>query len=118
MVNIKISAKFELQGSIMYSKEEVEQNKELLTPHTLVVGATEKGKYVKTTLHFNTRKTKPVYQVINISDLAYNEWLTRKPFFTCPGYGSYNKEQKIRVHLENIAENLGGKLVDFTIMPD
>ena len=61
-----------------------------------------------------------LHVVINISDEAYQYMISTEvpSFSTKSAWNKMNKEQKLIAHLNEIASNLGGKLIDYTVYPD
>ena len=111
---IKVSAKFELQGGTMYSKKEA-KDRNLYKANSMTVGTGKDQERIT----YMTRKTIPCYQVINISDVAYNSWIKRELTRGLEGnWKSAGKQALVKLHLEEIAKSLNAKLVDFTILPD
>lgn len=88
-------------------------------------------------IHFYTRKCVPAKQVINISTIAYKDFIGNsapEAFYAPAGFQPYmsvkkmalrdqawnvlTEEQKIKWHCERIAASLGGSVEDYAIFPD
>lgn len=122
---IKLTANFELPGSTMFGNQTCQKSlKECTEYNSLIIeDKVEKGKKTEVKrekIKFFTRKSIPALQVINISDEAYQYMIsTEVPSFSTKSvWNKMNKEQKLIAHLNEIASNLGGKLIDYTVYPD
>ena len=63
------------------------------------------------------RKTKPVKQVINLSEEAYEYMISSSyPYGFKGSWDKLSRIQKVRWHCLQIAEGLGGKLISFHIL--
>lgn len=84
----------------------------------------------KEIVHFYTRKCIPVKQVINISSVAYNYFISTEvpEAFEVPAnfpvslksklWKLLSKEQRLRWHCGRIADTLGGRVESFIVFPD
>ena len=122
---IKLTANFELPGSTMFRNQTCQKSlKECTEYNSLIIeDKVEKGKKTEVKrekIKFFTRKSIPALQVINILDEAYQYMIsTEVPSFSTKSvWNKMNKEQKLIAHLNEIASNLGGKLIDYTVYPD
>lgn len=109
------------KGRLVWKYKEVPDNTKL-DVHTLKVD--------KEVLNFTTRKCKPVLQVINICDEAYNAFISDEfpaTFKASESKGSsYNQyvwehmtpEARLKWHLSQIAETLGGYIKDYVVFED
>ena len=75
----------------------------------------EKGKVSQ--VNILVRKSKPARQIINMSEEAYQNMVSQFPpeGHTARAWNSLNKNQKLKWHCEQIAEQLGGKLESFKV---
>lgn len=88
-------------------------------------------------INYYTRKCVPAKQVINISSVAYKNFISNTgpdSFYAPSGFEPYKSlkkmalrdqawnaltdEQKLLWHCKEIAANLGGTVLDFTVFPD
>lgn len=122
---IKLTANFGLPGSTMFGNQTCQKSlKECTEYNSLIIeDKVEKGKKTEVKrekIKFFTRKSIPALQVINILDEAYQYMIsTEVPSFSTKSvWNKMNKEQKLIAHLNEIASNLGGKLIDYTVYPD
>lgn len=123
MVDNKVTLTILLPGSQMYSHKECEENKELLDNNSLeleYIKDKKTGKYVRETIHFNTRKCRPAKQVINICNEAYEYMISKEaPWFVKPGlWVQLSKKLRLEKHLENITQSLGGIKYTYNILED
>lgn len=119
MDNIKLTAKFILNGASMYSEAECEKDSEKYQYNFMMLHSFEGGKNTTEKVTFLTRRTKPIFQVINISQDAYEEWLNHAPYRE--KYKLFKKlsnEEKIKAHLEEIATHINGKYHSHFVYPD
>lgn len=121
----KLTANFELPGSIMFGKEACQKSpKEYTESNYLVVEdkikVGKKTKIKKEKIQFYTRKSIPALQVINMSEEAYQYMISNEvpSFSTKSAWNKMTGEQRLVAHLNETATSLGGKLVDYTIYPD
>lgn len=122
---IKLTANFELPGSTMFGSQTCQKSLKGCTEYNslIIEDKVEKGKKTEVKrekIKFFTRKSIPALQVINILDEAYQYMIsTEVPSFSTKSvWNKMNKEQKLIAHLNEIASNLGGKLIDYTVYPD
>lgn len=140
---IKVSLTVALRGGVIFSKEEC-----LKTTQKTIKKETKSGKVYKKTINvqvedwdkmdkhtlkvadkggknpevitFHTRKTKPATQSMNICKEAY-EYMTSKE---CPAWGKpyqwaqMNPKQRLKAHLQRIAEDLRGKILSYKVFED
>lgn len=140
---IKVSLTISLQGGVMASKEEC-----LKITQKTIEKKTKKGKVYKKTIDiqvedwsmmnkntlkvadkggknpevitFYTRKTWPVTQSMNIYKEAYNYMVSKE----CPAWekpfkwAQMNTEQRLKSHLQRIAESLNGTLMSYKVFDD
>jgi hypothetical protein len=138
MDNVKVNLTVILLGGVQYNEKEclkaveTEQGiKEVpdldkLERNSLsLVG--EDGK--RETVHFFTKKCKPIKRTLNLSEEAYNSMTDKDDMpadFKDPTRQSSNayawrnmsKEQRLFWHLQQIAKDLGGKVFDYHIFED
>lgn len=121
----KLTANFELPGSIMFGKETCQKSPKKYTEinYLIVEGKIKVGKKTKIKkekIQFYTRKSIPALQVINMSEEAYQYMISNEvpSFSTKSTWNKMTGEQRLVAHLNETAASLGGKLVDYTIYPD
>lgn len=118
MVDIKISLNIELPGNTMYSKEASFKN---ATPipdrHNKEFLKVEDGKGNFETLAINTRKCIPAKQVINLSQEAYDYFISDdKPAEYRGDWKKMSQAARLHWHMEETAKALGGRMIDFTVL--
>ena len=121
MVDNKVTLTILLPGSQMYSNKECEENKELLSNNSLELSYLKNsGKFVRETIHFSTRKSRPAKQVINLCNEAYEYMISKEaPWFVKPGlWVQLSKKARLEKHLENITQSLGGVNYTYNVLED
>lgn len=145
-MDIKVSLTVILEGAVMYSKKECSkvikrevvkknyrtgkvykkivseysEDTDMMNKNTLTI-TDRKGKNPET-ITFYTRKSKPATQCINICPEAYNYMTSNE----CPEWCRDKKRvwskltarQRLEQHLEKIAEQLGGKVLNYKIFDE
>lgn len=141
---IKVSLIITLQGRVMFSKEEclktiqktltkknpktgksyektiqfLAEDWNKLDSNTLKV-TDDKGKNPEIITYY-TRKTIPAKQSININKEAYNYMTSRE----CPSWSKtkvwsqMGAKQRLEMHLQRLAESLGGKVLSYEVFND
>ena len=113
MDNVKVCATFLLPGGKRVVEQPCSEN-----------GETE---YFQQTIRLkhgapiviNLLKPKPAKQSLRITNEAYQEWLTMPvQGINMKFWNTTTKTFRIKHHLQDIAETLGGTLADFEIMKD
>lgn len=107
------------RGKLVWEYKEVPDNTKLDT-HTFKANGE--------VLNFTTRKCKPVLQVMNICDEAYEAFISNElpvNFKTSKGdkhshyvWEHMAPEAKLEWHLQQIAETLGGYVKDYVVLTD
>lgn len=99
-----------------------ENPKESYEEHRLQIEyPVEKKKYKKETLLFKTRKNRPVTQHINISKEAYDAMLEEAPQnsrISQKHWLSMPKNERLKVHLDQIASDLKATRYSYEILDD
>ena len=117
MNNIKISARFKLRGSIMYSEKD--QNGEPLHYDVNTMDFYNKKKGKIETVKFNTSRCKPCIQTISMSMEAYKYMISTPADNTSVNHWKRMSEnQRIVAHLKEIQHDLGAISFEFTVLED
>lgn len=116
-MEVKIRATFSIKGAKMYDNE-VAEKENLYNQHIVKVFDEKKKKWK--TYNVNTRQAEPAKQVISMSKEAYNYFVgSENPVFIKKrDWGRMSKNQKLKAHLNNIAESLDAILLDFDVFED
>lgn len=129
MITSKVSLTIALPGRTMFSKQECLKNPNPTTcydSHKLTV---EDKKHEKSTIIFRTRKSRPAYQTINLSEEAY-KYMTEKsanaqedkkntPEWSIPSqWCPLSPKQRLEAHLNRICQSLGGELFTYSVLGD
>ena len=113
MDNIKINLTITLPGSVLVSKEESLKNPKQTTEKT-EMELFYRGK--KERLQIFTRKAKPAKQVINLTQEAYDNFISDNIPHKFKGvWKGLSDKDKIRWWCQNIASSLGGTVGGFEI---
>lgn len=131
MLEIKISATFLLPGSTLVaekpiskkgkSKEQLEQLKqEYYRTHKqeTVAFYCNRQRHI---IEIWTRKGKPATQKINLCKEAYDYMISSEGYtgiVSKHDWARTSKKMRVKLHLMQIAESLGGSLLDFAILED
>lgn len=119
MVNSKLKVTIELPGRILYENKEVKEHPELQESNYVTISFVDHKKFKRETIHYLTRKRKPAYQTITMSEDAYKDMIN-----TCPekiarkDWSQMSKNQRVEKHLELIAQALGGTAFTYNILED
>lgn len=114
MDNIKISATFKIQGSVMYQEKDKDGNPLHCDVNTMKF-------YDKKTNHtdivnFKTSKCKPCIQSINMSEEAYQNMMnTPVGGMSTNHWKRMSKNQRIAEHLKELQHDLGATSFEFTV---
>ena len=124
---IKLSLKIVLPGRTLLSEQECSKNpEESFNSHSMVVGD---NKHNKEVIHFQTRKSRPVTQCLNISEDSYN-YMTAKSLDAredaqnCPEWSrpkdwfNLNQTQRLEAHLDRISKTVGGVSFTYNVLDD
>lgn len=130
MINVIGSLRVELPGSTMWSKQECFVNSEdgKLVPnyskfdHVQITleGTTydkkSKKKMISKDVHLmHVRKCKPAIQTIPITEEAYEDMTGNSPEgIGLSAWKKMSKIQRFEHHAKSIANDLGGKVLDYT----
>lgn len=116
--NIKISLSIELPGSTMFSKEASFKNATPLPDkHNKEFMKIKNGNGNLETITINTRKCIPAKQVINISEEAYNYFISdEKPPEYRSDWKKMSSAARLYYHLDSIAKAMGGKMIDYKVL--
>lgn len=118
MNEIKLRASFSLRGTKLLSEEEAEKLGLELNTHSVTVynGKTK----TKETTVFHTKAQNRINQTVNMDKSAYIDMVSSTPPVGVNKFiwNKYSKNQRIKYHLEQIASDLGGTLLDFAILDE
>lgn len=116
--NIKISLSIALPGSVLFSKESSFKNdKPDPEKHHKEFMKIEDGKGHFETITVNTRKCIPAKQIINISEEAYNYFISdEKPPEYRSDWKKMSSAARLYYHLDSIAKAMGGKMIDYKVL--
>lgn len=126
MSEIKVSLNIKLPGRVLLSQEAAKalekQGLAGYEKHNIVVNEwnPRKKRMDQETLQFKTRRWIPAVQTININKEAY-AYMTGKEipvFSTAKEWSRMGKKLKLEMHLNEIAEALGGKVMSYHIFED
>ena len=119
MDNVKICASFILPGSVRPAEYSYSKNgKKKVNKNIEYVQQTVRLKNGKSQV-INLIKPLPAKQSIKITNEAYEAWLvTPVQGMTSKYWSNMSKSFRIKHHLQDIAESIGGELSDFEIMKD
>lgn len=148
MTTTKVSLTIALPGSVMFSKQLCfknstikDKNGKTVNVETPVEGMTNQesftlklkdkktGNMYTKRYDYHVRKCIPAKQVINISEEAYRAMIENEipDFFRMAGvsrkqlpalWQSLTDSEKLMIHFDAIAADLGGEVVDYEIFPD
>lgn len=125
MIDIKLSLTIELQGSSMFSSQSCEENgKPLLEKHDLNTVSFKDKNDKRCVINFLTRKCIPARKSINICREAYEYFVSAeepanfKGFRQGQHWKNMSKTERLEWHLNNIAENFEGKVIDYHVFED
>lgn len=133
MIDIKVSLTVAVPGAVPFSKQSCFKN------DTPIEGMTEKfhayvteknpqnGKPVSKRITLDICKRKPARQVINMSSDAYNymtggnscpEWFRTPGKNPSKEWKALNDTQRLEMHLERVAADLGGVIEAYSVADD
>ena len=127
MSEIKVRLSMEVPGATMLSSQDCEKmsKKEAYDSFSITVNVKKKkGKKQvidKEILHINTSKSKPAKQCISISKEAYNYMTDKKEIPSAKlskVLGSMANEQRLKYHLNLIAEHFNAISFSYEILDD
>lgn len=117
MDNIKISASFKLQGSVMYSEKD--KNSEPLHYNVNTINLYDKKKNKTETVKFKTSRYKPCIQTINMSIEAYQYMMsTPTANMSAAHWKRMSENQRITEHLKENQHDLGAVSFEFIVFND
>ena len=117
-MNSKVTLTLLVPGAKMLSEKVCERDK-LHNYKLNRIKVTSQGK--ADVIQFYTRKNAKAKQVIHISDTAYLSMISVKE---CPYWAkqidwkNMPREQRLKKHLERIAEDLHGEIESYEVLPD
>ena len=120
---VKVSVTITLQGGVMLTHEEAKAREKqgLASYDNFSMEVSDaKGKN-KEVIHFQTRKSVPAIQVLNITNEGYNTMIDELiiPYWSKAGYWtSINSKMRLEAHLHRICESLGGIYYTYTVFED
>lgn len=122
MEETKVIARFAIPGAVMYPKEVCAENPGKFE-HKITVKVEEvvkeggvSGSRVKY-MHVPIRNSIPAERVMSISMDVYKEWMQKPPTKDDQKMWSvWDRERKIKRHLEEMAKTFGESLVSFSIL--
>lgn len=122
----KISVSISLPGRVLMNETECKANNNYRIEKIELWNPKKKKREIITT---SLRGSIPAKQVINLNGDSY-KYMTAKssirkedskntPSFSTPAiWFQLSKKERLKAHLQNIAESLGGTLLDYTILDD
>ena len=114
MSGIKCRLVVELPGAVMFKENECKEGS-YTEKHSMKIN--HKGQIL--TMSYHTRKSKPAYEYVDISGIAYKAMTTECPYFIKPGtWKRMNAEERLKVQLERTAEALGGRMASYQMFKD
>lgn len=114
MDNIKISATFKIQGSVMYQEKDKNGNPLHYDVNTMKFY----DKKINNTdiVKFKTSRCKPCIQSINMSEEAYQNMIdTPTGSMSSNHWKRMSKNQRIAEHLKELQHDLGATSFEFTV---
>lgn len=118
MSDIKVSLYIELPGRTLYSKQSCLKNgKPDPEKHHKEFMKVEDGKGHFETITVNTRKSIPAKQIINLSQEAYDYFISdNKPAEYRGDWKKMSEAARLNWHLTETAKSLGGKMIEYQIL--
>ena len=116
--NIKVSLYIELPGSTMYSKESSLVNGTPIPDrHNKEFLKVENGNGREETIVINTRKCIPAKKVVNLTEDAYNYFISdEKPYEYKGDWRKMTPAARLQYHMEELSKAMGGKMIDYVIL--
>lgn len=113
------TARISIPGGMMYSEEECKKDSRKLQHHSLMAEWKDRSGKHKERVVFNTRKCMPALLIIPIWDEAYNYWISDSSSLMSPKHWKrLSKNDKVIAHLNQIAANYQGTLLDWNVTLD
>ena len=117
MDNIKISASFKLQGSVMYSEKDRKGDPLHYDVNTVDLYDKKKNKTI--TAKFKTSRYKPCIQTINMSMEAYQSMISVPTAnISTAHWKRMSENQRIAEYLKEMQYDLGAISFEFTVFND
>lgn len=118
MDNVKVSATFVLPGRTLVAEKSISK-KDTITYHEEIVSFfCDKKRH---TINLQLRNGKPAIQKMNITLESYNYMTSDEGRLESISKGMWkqlSKAKKVKLHLAEIAKNIDGKLLEFSIFED
>lgn len=120
---VKVSVTITLQGGVMLTHEEAKAREKqgLVSYDNFSMEVSDaKGKN-KEVIHFQTRKSVPAIQVLNITNEGYNTMIDELiiPYWSKAGaWVGINSKMRLEAHLQRICDSLGGMSYTYTVFED
>ena len=120
---VKVSVTITLQGGVMLTHEEAKAREKqgLVSYDNFSMEVSDAKGENKEVIHFQTRKSVPAIQVLNITNEGYNTMIDELiiPYWSKAGYWtSINSKMRLEAHLQKICESLGGIYYTYTVFED
>lgn len=120
---VKVSVTITLQGGVMLTHEEAKAREKqgLASYDNFSMEVSDAKGENKEVIHFQTRKSVPAIQVLNITNEGYNTMIDELiiPYWAKAGYWtSINSKMRLEAHLQKICESLGGMSYTYTVFED
>lgn len=120
---VKVSVTIALQGGVMLTHEEAKAREKqgLVSYDNFSMEVSDAKGENKEVIHFQTRKSVPAIQVLNITNEGYNAMIDGLiiPYWAKAGYWtSINSKMRLEAHLKKICESLGGIYYTYTVFED
>ena len=120
---VKVSVTITLQGGVMLTHEEAKAREKqgLASYDNFSMEVSHAKGENKEVIHFQTRKSVPAIQVLNITNEGYNTMIDALiiPYWSKAGYWtSINSKMRLEAHLQKICESLGGMSYTYTVFED
>ena len=114
MDNIKISATFKIQGSVMYQEKDKDGNPLHYDVNTMKFYK-KKTNYTDV-IKFKTSRCKPCIQSINMSEEAYQNMMDNPAGgMSSNHWKRMSENQRIAEHLKELQHDLGATSFEFTV---
>ena len=120
---VKVSVTITLQGGVMLTHEEAKAREKqgLASYDNFSMEVSDAKGQNKEVIHFQTRKSVPAIQVLNITNEGYNTMIDELiiPYWSKAGaWVGINSKMRLEAHLQRICESLGGMSYTYTVFED
>ena len=120
---VKVSVTITLQGGVMLTHEEAKAREKqgLASYDNFSMEVSDAKGENKEVIHFQTRKSVPAIQVLNITNEGYNTMIDELiiPYWSKAGaWVGINSKMRLEAHLQRICESLGGMSYTYTVFED